>query len=186
MILTYLILVVISWIVSNKLYYIPFSKFYFVILILPALSISMSVMNCNMTPMTRYIILILAVAFYGIEMYMNYKKVKLYLSQNAVYTNFTVIVFLSFSYDFLGHKRGYNLGYYFIYLLLVVVSGFRYRIGADTFAYQDFFEEEQVYLSDLSLADYFSYRWEPLFIFFVALIKSTINDFIFFRQFIQL
>ena len=80
MILTYLILVVISWIVSNKLYYIPFSKFYFVILILPALSISMSVMNCNMTPMTRYIILILAVAFYGIEMYMNYKKVKLYLS----------------------------------------------------------------------------------------------------------
>ena len=34
---------------------------------------------------------------------------------------------------------------------------------------------------DLSLADYFSYRWEPLFIFFVALIKSTINDFIFFQ-----
>lgn len=92
-----------------------------------------------------------------------------------------LLFFLSFSYDFLGHKRGYNLGYYFIYLLLVVVSGFRYRIGADTFAYQDFFEEEQVYLSDLSLADYFSYRWEPLFIFFVALIKSTINDFIFFQ-----
>ena len=45
-----------------------------------------------------------------------------------------LLFFLSFSYDFLGHKRGYNLGYYFIYLLLVVVSGFRYRIGADTFA----------------------------------------------------
>ena len=69
-----------------------------------------------------------------------------------------LLFFLSFSYDFLGHKKGYNLGYYFIYLLLVVVSGFRYRIGADTFAYQDFFEEEQVYLSDLSLADYFSYK----------------------------
>ena len=52
-----------------------------------------------------------------------------------------LLFFLSFSYDFLGHKRGYNLGYYFIYLLLVVVSGFRYRIGADTFAYQDFFED---------------------------------------------
>ena len=48
-----------------------------------------------------------------------------------------LLFFLSFSYDFLGHKRGYNLGYYFIYLLLVVVSGFRYRIGADTFAYQE-------------------------------------------------
>ena len=40
-------------------------------------------------------------------------------------------------------------------------------------------------MSDLSLADYFSYRWEPLFIFFVALIKSTINDFIFFFQIVH-
>lgn len=185
MILTYLILVVISWIVSNKLYYIPFSKFYFVILILPALSISMSVMNCNMTPMTRYIILILAVAFYGIEMYMNYKKVKLYLSQNAVYTNFTVIVFLSFSYDFLGHKRGYNLGYYFIYLLLVVVSGFRYRIGADTFAYQDFLKRSRFICPTYPQLIIFIQMGAFIY-FFVALIKSTINDFIFFRQFIQL
>ena len=50
-----------------------------------------------------------------------------------------VIVFLSFSYDFLGHKRGYNLGYYFIYLLLVVVSGFRYRIGVGYFCLSGFF-----------------------------------------------
>ena len=46
-----------------------------------------------------------------------------------------LLFFLSFSYDFLGHKRGYNLGYYFIYLLLVVVSGFRYRIRSENFAY---------------------------------------------------
>lgn len=93
-----------------------------------------------------------------------------------------LLFFLSFSYDFLGHKRGYNLGYYFIYLLLVVVSGFRYRIGADTFAYQDFFEEEQVYLSDLSLADYFSYRWEPLFIFFRGFNKINYKRFYFFSD----
>ena len=44
-----------------------------------------------------------------------------------------------------------------------------------------FFEEEQVYLSDLSLADYFSYRWEPLFIFFRGFNKINYKRFYFFQ-----
>lgn len=91
------------------------------------------------------------------------------------------LLLLALYYDFAKKKAGYKFWWIFMYLLLVAIAGLRYRVGSDTFAYEAFFEDENVYLSSLSLEDYFSFNWEPLFIFFMAIIKSTIDDFVFFQ-----
>lgn len=92
-----------------------------------------------------------------------------------------LLLFLSFYYDFANKKSYSSFWWIFMYWLLVAVAGLRYKVGSDTFAYEAFFEEENLYISTLALEDYFNFNWEPLFIFFIALIKSTIDSFVFFQ-----
>lgn len=76
MIITNLFLIVISWIISNKLYYIPFSIPKFIILIFPALFLSLSSMVINFPFLIRIIISICCFLFYGILLFRFYKQFK--------------------------------------------------------------------------------------------------------------
>lgn len=80
MILTNLFLVVFSWFISNRLYYIPFSIPRFIILLLPALILSVSIMFFDLSILYRFVIALLCLGFYGgllIKYYGNFKQVKL-------------------------------------------------------------------------------------------------------------
>jgi O-antigen/teichoic acid export membrane protein len=74
MIITNLFLLSISWVISNKLYYIPFSVPDFVIMIVPALVISASSMFIVVPLAYRFIIAISCFVFYGVLLIKFYKK----------------------------------------------------------------------------------------------------------------
>lgn len=76
MIITNLFLVIISWIVSNKLYYIPFSIFYFIILIIPVFVLSISMMIFHFSLLVRSSIAIACLIFYSVLLFKFYKRIK--------------------------------------------------------------------------------------------------------------
>ena len=76
MIVTNLTLVIISWIVSNKLYYISFSIGQFIILISPALILSIISLYTEFTIVMRIILGIIILCFYTTLFLVNYKKFK--------------------------------------------------------------------------------------------------------------
>lgn len=76
MLLTYMVLTIISWIVSNRLYYIPFSKRRFLFLATPAFFISLYVMHFNVNFIVRYILLLLLSLGYGWIIFKDYKHLK--------------------------------------------------------------------------------------------------------------
>lgn len=79
MIITNLTLVIVSWIISNKLYYIPFSIFKFISLFLPTLIITLFILFYNINMEYRYILLFICLIYYGISLLMGYKKIKKYI-----------------------------------------------------------------------------------------------------------
>lgn len=76
MILTYGVLTVISWIVSNKLYYIPFKKMHTFVLALPAFIITIGIMHFEVHFVVRYILLLFVTVFYALEILRDYKTVR--------------------------------------------------------------------------------------------------------------
>ena len=77
MLITNLFLVSISWFISNKLYYIPFSIRIFIILLIPALSIAISTIFVELQLIYRLLIAIACLAIYGSFLLKFYKKLRL-------------------------------------------------------------------------------------------------------------
>lgn len=73
MIITNLFLIVVSWLISNKLYYIPFSISKFLILLMPALLLSLVTMVTDLSLYIRIIISVFCILFYGILLLRYYK-----------------------------------------------------------------------------------------------------------------
>jgi O-antigen/teichoic acid export membrane protein len=76
MMITNLFLVILSWIISNKLYPIPFSVAKFVLMLIPTIIVVISIMYYEIGLFTRVIIAIVAVAFFGINLGFAYKNLK--------------------------------------------------------------------------------------------------------------
>ena len=74
MIITNLFLVFISWYVSNRLYYIPFSVRIFIILLIPALSIAICTMFIELGLVYRLLIALTCITFYGSLLRRFYKR----------------------------------------------------------------------------------------------------------------
>lgn len=78
MIITNLFLVIVSWTVSNKLYYIPFSKVKFISLLIPCLAVVVLCMYVELELMERILIALGTALYFGISgglFYRNLKKV---------------------------------------------------------------------------------------------------------------
>lgn len=76
MILTNLFLVAFTWFVSNRLYYIPFSLYKFILFILPALGCAIFFMYVELSFLYRFVIAIFCVLFYGVLLLKFYKEFK--------------------------------------------------------------------------------------------------------------
>lgn len=82
MIITNLFLVAMSWFVSNRLYYIPFSIPTFFILLFPALFFAVFTMLIDLSVMYRGVLAFICIAFYGIlllKFYRTFRSLKLSL-----------------------------------------------------------------------------------------------------------
>ncbi|MDR6968285.1 O-antigen/teichoic acid export membrane protein [Flavobacterium arsenatis] len=64
MVVTNLVLVMLSWAVSNRLYYIPFSISIFIVLLIPAIVIALAIMMFEITFLYRLLIALLILTFY--------------------------------------------------------------------------------------------------------------------------
>lgn len=76
MILTNLFLVIASWFVSNKLYYIPHNISLFLILLFPVLAISVMIMFVQWDLMLRFFVSFLCIVFYSFHLFRSYSKMK--------------------------------------------------------------------------------------------------------------
>lgn len=76
MIITNLFLVIISWLVSNRLYYIPHNVFRFIALFIPILLLVLFIMFFNVSLLYRTGLAIVYIVFYGLMIYLGYAKLK--------------------------------------------------------------------------------------------------------------
>src|SRR5690554_317632 len=76
MIITNLFLVTISWFISNRLYYIPYNLFLFIILLSPALILSISAMFIELSLTFRLLISVLCIVLYSTLLLKSYKTFK--------------------------------------------------------------------------------------------------------------
>lgn len=83
-------------------------------------------------------------------------------------------------YDFFDEKRGWKLWYYAELIILILLVGLRYRVGGDTLIYIDFFDDYPT-IKGLFDFDFTNTPFDPLWYILNAIIKSTVNDFIFFQ-----
>ena len=89
---------------------------------------------------------------------------------------FIILLFFALIYDFGTEKYGKEISYYFILIGLICLSGFRYKVGGDTFMYMEEFPN----LPDLSgLANYETgvNKRQPLWVLFAAISKSISQEF---------
>ncbi|WP_130854357.1 EpsG family protein [Olivibacter jilunii] len=76
-------------------------------------------------------------------------------------------------------KKGV-VSYIFLYLILTLVAGLRYRVGGDTLAYINDFNKLPQF-ADLPRFDYLNAPYNPLWYIFNAFVKAVWNDFVFFQ-----
>lgn len=68
--------------------------------------------------------------------------------------------------------------------LMIIVAGFRYRIGGDTLQYAWFFDKIPV-LTDLRLNHFTDTRYAPGFVFLASLSKTIFNDLVILQLFVS-
>ncbi|WP_209329491.1 EpsG family protein [Lunatimonas salinarum] len=93
---------------------------------------------------------------------------------------FFLLLSLAYVVDFRGHRLNSNLWYRILLVIFVAVSGLRYKVGGDTHAYMDFFEDYP-FIYDLKFEDFIFNNFDPLWLVISSLSKSIVNDFFFFQ-----
>ena len=87
-----------------------------------------------------------------------------------------LLLFFTLIYDFLKVKSGKKMMYYIALIILICLSGFRYRVGGDTLMYM-LLHPELPSLSEIGSFQSMNEKFQPLWIFFVAVSKSITEEF---------
>lgn len=90
---------------------------------------------------------------------------------------FAYLFYLVIKYDVLGGKRHKCFHFYAIIILLILVSGFRYRLGTDTYTYINEFESYND-LSHFSMDDLYRFRYTPIWVL-LNTVGKTFGSFVF-------
>lgn len=91
-----------------------------------------------------------------------------------------VVLFLIFlcvyAFDYRKYSRLNSFSYWAIFVILVLIAGFRYRIGTDSIVYENAFSE--IYpLWQMDKFDFDSTRFEPGFLIFASIPRIFSDDF---------
>lgn len=95
---------------------------------------------------------------------------------------FIFIVFCVYFYDVREASSGRTASFFLLFIILVLLSTLRYRVGTDSLYYEDTYDR----MPDLSY--FFMYmqydnelNYQPLWVLLVAIARSVSNDFVFFQ-----
>lgn len=83
-------------------------------------------------------------------------------------------------YDVRGHKRLSSFSYWGLFLYLVVIAGFRYRIGTDSVTYEGTYEVFPT-LWNIGTYNFAKLRFEPGFLLFASFARTFSPDFMWFQ-----
>ena len=89
---------------------------------------------------------------------------------------FFILIFFTYRYDYLGRKAYRLNAYYLVLFLLIVVAGFRYRVGLDTIRYESAFRWLPV-LWKLRWNDFADSNYDPLYLILSSFAKSFSSEF---------
>lgn len=92
---------------------------------------------------------------------------------------FTYLFVLAFYCDVLGYRKYYNLHFIVALSILILVSGLRYRLGADTAIYMFYYNHYCHDIFHLTPRDFSGgiYEYEPLWVILNSLCKTFTDDF---------
>ncbi len=85
---------------------------------------------------------------------------------------FIYLLYLTIKFDILGGKRYKMMHFYIIIVGLILISGFRYRLGTDTYAYMREFNEYHD-LFHMNMEDFSVWRYQPLWILLNSLARTV-------------
>jgi hypothetical protein len=91
----------------------------------------------------------------------------------------TLLLELNNSKKVVGDKNIYNI----LLVIFILVAGLRWKVGGDTLAYMNFFEHYAPIIGDISNYDFSAHKFEPLFVIFMSISKSILNEFWLFQMF---
>lgn len=92
---------------------------------------------------------------------------------------FAYLFVLALLYDVLGYRKHYNWHFVVSLIILILVSGFRYRLGADTATYMGYYDRychDIFHLSRKDFSDYV-YNYEPLWVILNSFCKTITGSF---------
>jgi hypothetical protein len=99
-----------------------------------------------------------------------------------VYIIILTILFLYSAWEIrIGPVDKRDLVYWFFLIVFILISGLRWKVGGDSFAYQELFEmnlDTKMGFFDLLEENL---KYEPFFLMFMVLCKAIINEFWFFQ-----
>lgn len=86
------------------------------------------------------------------------------------------ILTLVYFYDYRKSIRHRNVHYYIVMLLLILVAGFRYRLGVDSIRYEMAFRDLPT-LGALSASDFVEQKYDPLYLLMASACRSISEEF---------
>lgn len=92
---------------------------------------------------------------------------------------FILLIFITiatYQFDYLKKRRNRQVCYYMILLVLILVAGFRYRVGLDTVRYENQYEYIPS-ISEIDLADFNNNAYDPLYLLLASIAKSISSEF---------
>ena len=93
---------------------------------------------------------------------------------------FLLLIVLSYRYDYRKEKSGYNVSFYAILVIFILLAGLRYRVGGDTSMYITFFNELSP-INRLSTGEIIKSRFAPGFVVLASLLRSVTDEFTWFQ-----
>ena len=94
-----------------------------------------------------------------------------------------VLLILTYKFDVCEQVNGRNISIYFVSFLLIIVAGFRYRIGLDTMRYMEYYDNIPSF-NNLTFNHFILSQHEPLY-FLIEVFAKTISSEFFVLQVIQ-
>lgn len=89
---------------------------------------------------------------------------------------FFILLIFTYRYDYIGNKEGRLKAYYFVLFLLIMVAGFRYRLGLDTIRYERGFHWMPT-LAELKWVNFIDNNFDPLYLLLSSFAKSISSEF---------
>lgn len=87
-----------------------------------------------------------------------------------------ILIYFTYQYDYKSKKANRIKAYYFVLFLLIIVAGFRYRIGLDTIRYESAFRWIPT-LWELKWDTFKNNNYDPFYLILSSFAKSISSDF---------